>query len=134
MRFISPVFLRRCEIWPIRLALYKQMSPIDISVASHGLVAFTPVSVTKVKGVLFDTPYSESFMNNVEWPDDIIYKAPKEGYMFPYVLTEDGDYDAEAAEQNMKRYLNTQIVGSIYVPGELQKGDIILFKDLLRLE
>jgi len=68
-------------------------------------------------------------MNNVAWPDDIIYKAPKEGYIFPYVLTEDGDYDDEAAEQNMKRYLNTQIVGSIYVPGQLQRGDIILFSN-----
>jgi hypothetical protein len=129
MRFISPVFLRRCEIWPIRLALYKQISPISVSVARHGLLTFTPVHVTKVKGPLFDTPYSETFMNNVEWPDDVIYKAPKEGYMFPYVLTEEGDYDYEASEQNMKRYLNTQIVGSIYVPGELKKGDVILLNE-----
>ena len=122
MRFFSPIFLRQCEFHPIKLALYKNKSPVTIPVAFHGAVTFVPVRAQNVLVRSFDA----DFLGN---PYELAEREAVRDCHFPYVFAEDGSYDKKFTEGQMVGYttqIDSYIVGGIRVPNFLKNGDIML--------
>jgi hypothetical protein len=122
MRFFAPVYIRKAEFWPIRLALSQNKSPIRASIAYHGLVTFVPVRADNVRVNSFDpmflgNPYA---LNDLSALDDS---------KLLYAYDETGEQNDTASRGGLVRFATEYeqyVLANIYIPKTLQSGDILL--------
>lgn len=123
MRFFSPVYLRKCELYAFMVGLNKRVSPIPVSVAQYGIVQFTPVRVNGLGLKTFDA----EFLNN---PFPILDADALRNSDFHFVYNKEGLLDKEISRQD-KITLNTiceDIVSirNIRIQRSVANGDILL--------
>ena len=122
MQFFSPLFLRRCELDFIKLALNRRVSPINTSVSYHGLVTFVPVRVQELSNGTF-TPH---FIGSIA---PILDVGALRGCEFPYAYGRDGAFN-QAALSGPKITISTTydicMIGDITVSDTVRNGDILL--------
>ncbi len=122
MRFFAPIYIRKAEFWPIRLALAQNKPHIRAAIAYHGLVTFVPV---RADNVLLRS-FEPMFLGNPFPLNDL--SALDDSHM-PYAYDETGEQDFAASREGLVRFATEYeqyILGNIYIPKALRSGDILL--------
>ena len=121
MKFLSPIFLRACEFHAIKIGLNRRATPLQVSVAFHGLVSFIPVKVSQYDGLRFDPAFRG---NSVPLLDIVSLRKGQ----YPFIFNENGTLNEEASS-GPRVQVTTDVDthrATLEVPLGLENGDIIL--------
>lgn len=123
MRFFAPLYIRPQDFWAIRLALYKNISPIRTTFPYYGPLTIVPV---RADAVIKMQSFDSNFLGNPYPLNDL---AALDGSILPWAYSETGEQDFTAGRSGLAPFTtryDQYILGNIYIPKALRSGDILL--------